>query len=84
MPKWKPSGMKTTPAGLEYTPSRPIAASRAGLRKKSTLWFVLVRIPPAKAVAVVIVKTTNDAKIFFITFKLILLKTAAKVMILHK
>jgi hypothetical protein len=61
-----------------------MAASRAGFRKKSTLWLVLVRIPPAKVVAVVIMKTTNETKIFFITFKLILPKTAAKVRKLHK
>jgi hypothetical protein len=48
------------------------------------LWLVLVRIPPAMALTDVIVKTTNESKFFFITFKLILLKTAAKVSVLHK
>ena len=46
--RWNPSGMKTTPAGLLYTPSRPIAASREGFLRNATLWLVFVRIPPAK------------------------------------
>ena len=42
-----PLGRKATPAGLLYTPSIAITPSRAGLRRKDTLWLVLVRMPPA-------------------------------------
>ena len=42
--------------------------SRAGFFKNKTLWFVLVRIPPAKASIVVIVKTISENTIFFIVF----------------
>jgi hypothetical protein len=76
--------MNATPAGLEYTPSSPMAASREGFLKKSILWFVLVRIPPAKALTDDIMKTATAAKIFFILVKQFLLKAGAKVRLLHK
>ena len=63
-PKWKPSGRKATPAGLLYTPSRLMAASRAGLRRKSMLWFVLVRMPPA--FAVVATASRRLVRVFFV------------------
>ena len=44
-----PSPRNITPAGLLYTPSMPIAASRAGFLKNSILWLVFVSSPPAHA-----------------------------------
>jgi hypothetical protein len=47
-----------------------MAASRAGFLRKSMLWLVFVRIPPAKALPEVIMKTANAIKLFLISFSI--------------
>ena len=51
MDRWKPFPRKATPAGLLYTPSMPMAASRAGFLRKIMFWFVFVSMPPANELA---------------------------------
>ena len=63
-----PSVRKATPAGLLYTPSMPMAPSRAIMRLKARFWLVLVRMPPACAGCHAVKARENSeiAKIFFI------------------
>ena len=73
--------MKATPAGLLYTPSIPIVASRDGLRRKLILWFVFSNIPPENTFNVTSNVIERNVVLLFI-FTSVLFNFGTKVIVL--
>jgi hypothetical protein len=68
--RWKPSDNFVKPAGLKYTASICVDASRTNILAQAALWLVLVTKPPAKAKLIASRHKKTDNNLFIINYVL--------------